>query len=213
MARGRRTADGRRLLLAAPPGRLDRPQIAVLEPADTLLRIHSGGDAVAAVSFRRFGPLLRFDHHRASPSDPQDDAQRGALYCARTLVCCVAEVFGDRGVVQRDGHRFARLAPMRELRLLDLRDAAATAAGTIPAIGSVGERELTQAWARWWYAHDDLRDLDGLVYTSAQCGHDAIALWERAETALRVVAECSLDASELSDELIVAAASVRLAVV
>ncbi|HST41584.1 MAG TPA: RES family NAD+ phosphorylase [Conexibacter sp.] len=202
------------MLLAAPPGRLSDPRIVALGPADPLLRIDAPGAPAAAVAqSRRFGPLLRFDHHRAAKGEPADDRERGVLYCARTLVCCVAEVFGDRGVVQREGHRFARLAPTRELRLLDLRETAATAAGTIPAIGSVGERELTQAWARWWYDHPDLSELDGVTYASARCGHDAVAVWERAEGAVSVHAELPLDAAELADELIVAAAAVQLAVV
>ncbi|MDW5592866.1 RES family NAD+ phosphorylase [Conexibacter stalactiti] len=202
------------MLLAAPPGRLANPRIVVLGPGDPLLRIDAPAahDAPAA-GFRRYGPLLRFDHHRAAAAAPEHDDERGVLYCARTLVCCVAEVFGDRGVVQRDGHRFARLAPTRELRLLDLRETAATAAGTIPAIGSVGERELTQAWARWWYEQPELGRLDGVIYSSAQCGHDAVALWERADGAVSAVVQLPLDAAELADELVVAAAAVQLAVV
>lgn len=135
------------------------------------------------------------------------------LYAGRSLVCCVAEVFGDHGLVQCAGFRFARLACTRELRLLDLRGAAATAAGTIPAVGAVGERTVTQAWSRWWHEHTELTEVDGLLSTSAQCGEDAVALWERAEAAVRVVHDLALDAPELFDELTVAAHLVRLAVV
>lgn len=185
-----------------------------IAPRDPLLRIYAPGrHGTGPDRFRRFGPLARFDHHRAPFAAPADDDGRAVLYAGRSLVCCVAEVFGDVGLVQSDGFRFARLACTRRLRLLDLRAAAATAAGTIPAIGAVGERDVTQAWSRWWHEQAELTAVDGLLSTSAQCGEDAITLWERAEGALRVVRDLPLDAPELFDELTVAAHAVRLAVV
>lgn len=185
-----------------------------LGPRDPLLRIYAPGrHGAGPATFRRFGPLSRFDHHRASSAAAAEDDERAVLYAGRSLLCCVAEAFGDIGLVQCDGFRFARLSCERTLRLLDLRGAAATAAGTIPAIGAVGERTVTQAWSRWWHEHAELAAVDGLLYTSAQCGEDAVALWERAEAAVGVVHDLPLDAPELFDELTVAAHAIRLAVV
>lgn len=102
------------------------------------------------------------------------------MYAAPTMLCCVGEFFGDTGSITLTGIRLARLRVVEPLTLLDLRGPAATGAGTIPAIAAITQRATTQAWARWWYEHPQLRTTEGLIFASSHTGEDAIALWERA---------------------------------
>jgi hypothetical protein len=77
-------------------------------------------------TFRRNGPRLRFDHHRAAPDgSPTNDPKRGVYYAALTISCALVEVFGDGGVIERVQWRLA-LSRLRDpLQLVDLRGAAA----------------------------------------------------------------------------------------
>ena len=96
------------------------------------------------------------------------------------MLCCAGEFFAETGEITLPGVRLARLTVTEPLRLLNLRGTAANGAGTIPAIGAVTQRATTQAWARWWYEHPQLADIDGLIYPASGSGDDAVALWERA---------------------------------
>jgi hypothetical protein len=177
-----------------------------------LLRVYAPAPyGVAATSFRGVGPMdARFDHHRGSRHRPADDGERGVLYAARTLVCALGERFGDVGAITFEGHRIAALQLRTTVTLLDLRGTAARAAGTIPAIGMVGERDVTQAWSRWWYEQPELGEVGGLLYSSAQTGSEAVALWERCASALRAVGDWPLEAEEIRSEIEVAADELRL---
>lgn len=163
----------------------------------------------APLTFREFGPLNRFDHQR-SGNGPQLDSGRGILYAGFDLICCVGEYFGDQGAVTRAGNRLTKLLVEEPAEVLDLRKEAATGAGTIPAIGGVGERSITQAWARWWYEHPDLQNAAGLLYTSAHTGEDALAFWERAEGRFSTTADWELADDEIRDDVELAAHRLRL---
>jgi hypothetical protein len=212
VARGRRTStpSGAKVLTGPPPAGDFDPVVATVVNGTELLRIYAPEPYdTAPLTFREFGPLNRFDHQRSN-NGPQVDSGRGILYAGFDLVCCVGEYFGDTGAVTRVGNRLTKLLVEEPVEVLDLREEAATGAGTIPAIGGVGERFTTQAWARWWYEHPDLENAAGLLYTSAQTGKDALAFWERAEGRFSTTADWELTADEIRDDLELAAHRVRL---
>jgi hypothetical protein len=56
------------------------------------------------------------------------------------------------------------------------------AAGKVTAISAITQKEITQAWGRYFYEHLELYDrVDGLIFSGAHNGEDTIALYERAE--------------------------------
>ena len=210
----RRECDGDgNVLLSPPPARnaaID-PTVEYLDPGTPLLRIyHPSSYSPTGLAFRRFGPLARFDHQRAGPRGPRQDPTRGILYAAPSLLACIAEVFGDPAAITLPGWRLARLRPTDSLSMLDLRGTAATGVRTIPAIGSIGERRLTQAWARWWYTHRGLTDVCGLVYTSAHSGETSVALWERAASRLTIDRDWDLDDAAIRADVDIAAYELHL---
>lgn len=209
----RETAASGEKLLAGPPRtylKLD-PMLERLAAGSCLLRIYArepyGG---GPLTFRRFGPLNRFDHHRSGKSGPRRNRDRAILYAGSELVCCVGETFGDHGAVTRAGYHLVRLVVAESLELLDLRGPAATGALTIPAVGGVGERRITQAWGRWWYEHPQLAHIDGLLYSSGQTAKDAVALFERANGKLAEDVDWELSDEAIRDDLEVAADELNL---
>jgi RES domain-containing protein len=192
------------------------PRFEYLSRRDRLLRIYAPGRYGAGPTrFRIRGPYARFDHHRpGSEGLPRVDAARGILYACSTFLGCVGEYFGDQGEVTRVGNRLARLTVVAPLKLLDLRGTAATGAATLPAISGISQRATTQSWSRWWYAHPQLDDVDGLIYSAAHSGEDAIALWERAKGSVtcRRSNHYGLDSPRLDDDVHLAASRLRLPV-
>jgi hypothetical protein len=77
-----------------------------------------------------------------------------------------------------------------EIRLLDLRGAAAEQAGTVAAIGGVPDTAFTQEWSRYYY--DALPSADGLIYTGAHNAQDAMALYERARSKIKLDEEFAM---------------------
>jgi hypothetical protein len=128
------------------------------------------------------------------------------------MLCCVGEFFGDTGSITIGDTRLARLRVSAPLRLLDLRGPAATGAGTIPAISAISQRATTQAWARWWYEHPQLRGVDGVVFSSSHSADDAMAFWERAKGKLSCPRgqHWALDDPAVADDLHVAAHRLHL---
>jgi len=214
VARPRRVTGkaGEKLLTGPPSTFVDvDPSVEPIAAGVRILRVYSPEPyKTGPLSFRDFGPLRRFDHQRPGRIGPRRDRGRGILYAAYGLVCNVGERFGDEGAITKPGNRLARLAVTDELSVLDLRGPAATGAGTIPAIGGVGERHLTQAWARWWYEHPQLPKIDGLLYASAHSGRDAIALWERANGKVAEDADWDLGDEQIRDDLELAANELHL---
>jgi hypothetical protein len=172
-----------------PPLRNVNPKIAVL-PVDIKLRrifdptrYGSICEAVSfrtAIGFRSYGPVSRFDHH--SSDQASDDNQRRIIYAGFTLSCCITEYFGDGEIVNVEKIKLAIIYLSKELKLLDLRGTAAMAAGTVAAISGITQREITQAWGKYFYEQVELYStVDGLIFSGAHNGEDAIALYERAE--------------------------------
>jgi RES domain len=206
------------MALGSPPSAPEEHPNAEIEtlPAGTRLRrIYTPKPyGTEALTFRSFGPVSRFDHHRRPNGFPAagHDPDRGIMYATEGLRCCLAEAFGDEGVVEVDGYYVALLEVAAPLALLDVRDIAARRAGTIPAVYGDGNRETTQDWGRYWYEHPDFQHCDGLLYRSAQTGEDdVVALWERAEGKVTCVGDWLLDDPGIIDDVVVAADKAELA--
>ncbi len=143
-----------------------------------------------ALTFRRFGPLLRFDHQRGAGVDahglltPALDPDRGIYYAGATLGCCIVEVFGDQGDIETGQWCVAGPITTRELRLLDLRGSGAMRAGSITALAKVPDHALAQEWSRYFYETAIYEEVDGLLYSNAHNDEKSYALYERAGAAL-----------------------------
>ncbi len=158
------------------------PQYEILEAGTTLRRIYNPNKYnTQAVSFRFNGPRARFDHHRFSCENPQDDSDRGINYWGFTLSCCLVEVFGDTRVIEVDKYKVALITLNQSIQLLDLRGAAAMRVGTVSAVSQTADRNLSQLWSKYFYEETAIYGLiDGLIFSNAHNSEDSIALYERA---------------------------------
>lgn len=137
-----------------------------------------------ALTFRYFGPLHRFDHHR-SAKKPQLDSNRGIYYTAFTLSSCIVEYFGDSGVIDIQEQCVAIIQSTRPLLLLDIRGSGAMRAGSVSALAKTADRQLSQGWSRYFYDNEQIyRKIDGIIYFNAHNDEEAISLYERAENGL-----------------------------
>lgn len=181
-----------------PPGpeevRRVRPAYRSLRAETSLARIYArGGKYPTTWNGLRFaGPLAgaRFDHH-------VEGGRRGVMYCARSLVTCVAEAFQGARLVDRfaDERCLAIFRLTRSVRLLDLSGDWPTRAGASQAI-STGPRSRAQEWSRAIY--DAYPSVEGLWYPSSMHGgHPSAVLFERAEDALPVAAELDVPLSHV----------------
>jgi hypothetical protein len=175
-----------------------------------LVRIYDPRPGSAPDSFRYNGPRARFDHHRApTPDAPADDSQRGIWYGVPatthdSIRACVLEVFGDTPGIDLSRH-LAHVDVRAELRLLDLRGAAAWDAGVAPQVTATDFPSLSQAWSRYFYDNVAVYDeIDGLIYHGAICGTDSVALYERAAPKLGCTspADYPLNQQPLFDEIL-----------
>jgi hypothetical protein len=170
-----------------PPRRRPNPLFHDLPSGNRLVRLFDPSrHGATATGFRSYGPLHRFDHHRAcNNGESAEDAERGVYYAAFTLSSCLVEIFGDTGVVELHRHHVASPILRRDLRLLDLRRNGAMRAGTKAAIAKVPDRSVSQTWSRHFYETPGVYgEVDGVVYLNAHNDEDAIALYERASDAL-----------------------------
>ena len=133
-----------------------------------------------AISFRSYGPISRFDHHGSYKN--KIDLDRSVIYTGRTLSCCLVEIFGDGGIIVIEQQQVAFLTLTNNIKLLDIRGSGAMGAGTVAAISSITQRDISQAWGRYFYEHPELYDeIEGLIFSGAHNGEDAIVLYERAK--------------------------------
>jgi RES domain len=73
---------------------------------------HQGKYTPDGITFRRYGPTARFDHHQ--PADPPvvDTTGRRVLYVGEDLATSACEVFGDAGIAAIcPNYRVAIIAP------------------------------------------------------------------------------------------------------
>ena len=173
--------------LPPPTGGIS-PQFTVLEPNTKLLRIFDPTRHNAtALGFRNYGPISRFDHQRFDSDKPGIDKDRGILYFGFSLSCCLIEIFGDSRIIQIQEQQIAIVTLTQSLKLLDLRGAAAMRAGTVTAVSAITQRDISQAWGRYFYEHPEFyAEIDGLIFSGAHNGEDAISLYERAISVLSV---------------------------
>jgi hypothetical protein len=178
------------LILPPPPTVTPRPQYETVEPRTALVRIFNPASRykTQANSYRFFGPLLRFDHQQpltkeeATSLKGKEDPERGITYWGYTLSCCLVELFGDTKIVEFKDYEVAIAIIPQPLLLLDIRDQAAMAAGSVAALGAVADRLVSQAWSRFFYEQTDIyQEVDGILYSNAHNGEKAIALYERSE--------------------------------
>lgn len=174
----------RRRQKANPPN----PIFSVLPTGTRLVRIYDpASHGAGPLTFRTFGPLLRFDHHvgigAGRKRKPQDDPARGILYAGFTLSCCMVEIFGDTRLVSSGSRHVAEIEVTRDLRLLDLREGA-MGAGTVAALASTEHHYKAQEWSRRFYDDPAYTYPDGIWYRCAHNGEDGFALYERASDAL-----------------------------
>jgi hypothetical protein len=171
-------------ILPPPPQRPPRPIFYDLKKGEYLIRIFDPNSyGTQALTFRNYGPLHRFDHHRGSK--PVVDQERGVYYAAFTLSSCLVECFGDTGIIEIKGQQVASVEVIRPLRLLDLRGSGAMRAGSVSALAKVSDRLLSREWSRFFYERVDIYGkLDGLIFYNAHNDEEAIALYERATSGL-----------------------------
>jgi hypothetical protein len=167
-----------------------------LHPGVVLIRVYDprSKHKPGPRTFRDFGPLSRFDHHRGISTGavtvPDEDSERAVYYAAFTLSGAIVEVFGEDRVIDRGAFRAVYSRLKEKLLLLDLRGDAAIRAGVIHAIGQIEDSAKTQAWARYIYeTHETYGAIDGLIYSNAHNGEDAIVLYERAQPAIATSAQ------------------------
>ena len=215
--------------LAAPPGstpgegREPSPTISVLPAGRSIYRLFRPSSfAPSAITWRFNGPRARFDHQRGELLEqtalaqkdeapifaPTNDEERGILYAAFMLSCCVVEVFDALDFIDPRGWQFSCLTLTRDLTLLDVRGKAAMRLGTVAAI-SKGSHPMAQSWSRYLYEKFDT--LDGLLYNAAHNDERAIALYERAQDAVELTREVPLDAKSLRVRLLRVAQTHNLA--
>lgn len=195
-----------------PPLRNINPHIFIL-PANTKLKriFNPTRYDASATGFRTFGPVSRFDHHQCNSS--QQDFQRGIIYAGFSLSCCIAKYFGDSEIINVENIQLAIIYLNQELKLLDLRGKAAMSAGTVTAISGITQRNITQQWGKYFYEHIELYGkIDGLIFSGAHNGEDAISLYERAEPIISSskVKELALKSETLRSTLFSIAAELGL---
>lgn len=177
------------LIATPPPDRPPSPLFHFLPVGSQIVRIYDpSSHGTVELTFRFFGPLARFDHHRGN--HPQEDMERGVYYAAPKFSSCLVEVFGDTGVIEIGHKRVCRPQLTRSLRLLDLRGSGAMKAGSVAALAKVADRSLSQAWSRYFYEQQKIySEVDGIIYYNAHNDEEAIVLYERARTGLTCLSE------------------------
>jgi RES domain len=195
-------------LTAPPPARPPNPDPVTVTRGTSLLRLYRPDrHSTTELSFRFFGPLRRFDHHRGvgAGKDPGNDLERGVWYGGLSLSVCIVEIFGDSGLVALDPWRLATPVLARDVVLLDIRGASSMHAGATAELAKTADARLSQSWSRYFYDNVDIYGaLDGLIYGSAHNDEDCVVLNERAANSLVCPSSCSvpLRDSTLTDELL-----------
>jgi hypothetical protein len=193
------------------------PEYKVLQIGTQLRRIYNPNQYnTRPISFRFNGPRARFDHHRYSDQDPQEDNERGINYWGFSLSCCLVEVFGDTRIIDVENYQVALLTLNQTIKLLDIRGKAAMKEGILSSISQIPDRNLSQLWGKYFYEKTEIYGLiDGLIFNNAHNSEDSIALYERAKPQLdsakiktlvlnspslrSAIADCALENSMIFD--------------
>ena len=191
------------LIASPPPAKTPSPLYRTLASGSFLLRIFDPTQySTRATTFRYYGPINRFDHQRLAlggcpaersetrqrmlpAGERAEDPERGISYAGLTLSCCLVECFGDTGTIEIKGQQIGRIQLTRDLTLLDLRANGAMRAGSVTALAKTADRNLSQAWSRYFYEQTDLYgQIDGISFLNAHNDEEAFAIYERAQAAL-----------------------------
>jgi hypothetical protein len=166
--------------LPPPTGGIS-PQHINIKSGEELIRIFDPTRyGATANSFRNYGPISRFDHHREHTN--KIDPDRSVIYAGQTLSCCLVEVFGDGDVIELKQQKVAFLTLTTSLKLLDLRGSGAMGAGTVAAISAITQRDISQAWGKYFYENHQLYGaIEGLIFSGAHNCEDVVMLYERAK--------------------------------
>lgn len=194
-----------------PPSKTPAPVWTTISKGENLLRIFDPNSFGALpTSFRHYGHLARFDHHRNSQ---QIDPVRGILYAGKTISCCLVEVFGNTRVVEVGTYELAQLVTTRELLILDLRGSGAIKAGTVAGVCKDSNRSFSQEWSRYFYENPFLyKEIDGLTFGNAHNDEDSFALYERASNGIANTKALKLSSPALRTEIQLSAAEYGLTV-
>ena len=196
------------LILPPPPTVTPRPLYQTVESGSSLIRIFNPASRykTQANTYRFFGPLLRFDHQLPLTKDEaaklrgKEDPNRGITYWGYTLDCCLVELFGDTKIVEFNEYEVAIAIIKQPLLLLDVREKGAMAAGSVAALGAVADRQVSQAWSRYFYEQTEIyQEVDGILYNNAHNGEKAIALYERSEP---IISNAKIQTRPLKDRSI-----------
>lgn len=189
-------------IAAPPPIKSPDPQLHEIQEGEELLRLYDPERfSAGALTFRHFGPLRRFDHHRSDSA--AEDPDRGILYAGSSLSGCLVEIFGDSKVVEVGSWVVAKIKVKAQLRLLDLRGGNAMKAGTVAAICKDSNHRFSQDWSRFFYDSGYVySQIDGIIFGNAHNDEDAFALYERAENKLETVDTCQLKDEALRWEIL-----------
>lgn len=173
-----------------PPSVAPDPLFLVVSKGATIVRLYDPlRHGAHALSFRSFGPISRFDHHRAPYPTKSEDPGRGIIYGASELSSCLVEIFGDSKVVETGTWEVAALTATRPLKLLDLRGPGAMRAGTVSAISKESSRRFSQEWSRFFYDTTFVYTaVDGLAFYNAHNDEEAFSFYERASDAFKCTA-------------------------
>jgi len=171
---------------APPPPRRPKPIFKTIRTGAFLVRLFDPTTSFGqtALTFRRFGPLRRFDHQEPHAGQPASDPDRGIYYAAQTLSGCIVEVFGDTGLIACGEWHIARVWLVRPLTLLNISGRGAMRAGSVAALSKVPDHAVAQQWSRHFYEQPEYSQCDGIYYSNAHNDGPAFALYERAEDAL-----------------------------
>ena len=110
------------------------------------------------------------------------------------------ECFGDTGVIDTQSRRLGFLLTTRPLQLLELRGHEAMRAGSVAALASTADRDLSQNWSR--HFHATTPHISGVIYSSAHNEEAAVALYERAEAGLHCQMDYPLDHRSLRGHIL-----------
>ena len=173
-------------IYSPPPSREIAPQYYVIPPGTILKRIFDPTSYNATASgFRYNGPRSRFDHHNRVDEKPADSANRGIIYAGYTLSCCLVEIFGDEELITIGQQELATIKLNRSMRVLDLRGEGCWNAGLNTTIANNDRRTLTQEWSKYFYeTPEKYGNIEGIIFSSAKNGEDALAFYERATIAI-----------------------------
>lgn len=143
---------------------------------------HRGTHNPDGVTFRRYGPLHRLDHHHEANPPQLDSEGRRVLYVGADLATSASEVFGEAGIATIcPRYRVSIVAPTRPLPVFDLASVgAAMAIGALPTLADGNEpRSLTQQWARGIFEDQPAGpDVCGVRYRTAYNFGYSLALWD-----------------------------------